>query len=95
MNIKIKVRDMASCIGGDYQETFRGVPIIVIRFKSNLHLYSFCYMGKRRTWRGFYPYTPRGGGWNQIKQTKKDFKTDQDLIDFVKTRTIEPIGVAE
>ena len=88
MNIKIKVRNMASLIKGKYVETFRGVPVITLKFPSNTYIHSFCYMGKRRVWRGFYPYTPKGGGWNNTKQVKKDFKTEQELIDFVESKRL-------
>lgn len=83
MNINAKVRRMARLLGGEYVHTFRGVPIVVIKFPSNLHLHSFCYMAKQGLWRGFYPYTPKGGGWNNLRQTKKDFKIDEELISFV------------
>ena len=77
---------MAKLLGGEYRTSFRGVPIIVMKFPKNLYLHSFCYMGKRALWRGFYPYTPKGGGWNKTKQSKRDFKTEDELINFVKEK---------
>ena len=89
MNIKAKVKRMAQLLGGEYVRTFRGVPVVVIKFPSNLYIHSFCYMASRGLWRGFYPYTPKGGGWNNLKQTKKDFKTDDELVDFVEGKKNE------
>ena len=78
---------MALRIGGEYEKTHRGVPIVILQFPKNLRPHSFCYMAKRKVWRGFYPYTRKGEYWpGGGEQVKKDFKTDEELIAFVKQK---------